>query len=100
MEAGAYQRNRADVAGSPRTGVWKTSETNRDARRLGMRRHRREVSGDADGVVRADHRRSAQSQRAGADFDRAKFLEILESSAGEDLIGWRSRERQDRQYFG
>src|ERR1022692_3567888 len=92
MEAGADQRYREDLTVSARAGVRKSGETHCDACRFGVRRHRREISGDGDGVVRADYCRSAQSQRAGADFDGAELLEILESCAGEDLIGWRSCE--------
>src|ERR1035438_2221956 len=82
MEAGAHQRYRADIAVGPRTGVRESRKTHCDACRLGMRGDRREIPGDADGVVRADHRRSAQSQRAGADFDGAELLEVPESRAG------------------
>src|ERR1035438_1676422 len=85
MEAGTNQRNRAEVTGSPRTTVWKTGEAHRNARRIGMRSYRREVSGNADGVVRTNHRRPAQPQRTRADFDGTELLEISEGGAGEDL---------------
>ena len=87
MEARAQQRDRAQAAGRPRGAVRRTRQADCHARRAGVRRDRRKVSRDADGVVRPDHRRSPQPQRAGADLLGGELLEVSEGGAGEDMNG-------------
>lgn len=53
--------------------------------RVGVRRERREVSRNADGIVRTNNHRRPQSARTRTDFNSARFLEVPESGLRADL---------------
>jgi dipeptidase D len=76
LETGAQQRHREQAPGGAQKTLRRAGKADCHARRPGVWRHWREISGHADGVFRADHRRSSQPERARADIVCAEFLEL------------------------